>query len=444
MAHTIHITPNETAASAVASKVAVTRSVFDRMLPELQARAICVAGMSDLDAVQRVRDAIAEVPRGGSWNDAKGKIAGEISPYLVTADEPDQRAAQEQAADSRAELLLRTHGFQAFAAARYRDQFAPGNASAYLKYVTEEDSRVRPEHAALDGLILPKDDPFWLTHYPPWDWGCRCMAIEMEDGEVETIARQEKAEDVPEDERSVLSPAMRATLNKSGRLARSGVSYDVAPRQGADAYSWKPGTLDLPLDKIMSSYDAETARTFSSAMQQARVADLDSTGVRQTVWDFLYSSVRRDDAKDCLAFGARTGREMVSARNYDTAAPVASIEGEKSKVVIRDVLATARNDGQRLTLEHNHPGGDPTPSPADTAVLLAYSDVVVSVGTITPSGGRVITHGESLSDNARKIVAARILTMCNPDGSLAVSKQEWYDCLERLASYGVLRYGTEP
>lgn len=43
-----------------------------------------------------------------------------------------------------------------------------------LKLVSVNDGRVRPEHKALDGTIRPFNDPFWNTHTPPLDWGCRC------------------------------------------------------------------------------------------------------------------------------------------------------------------------------------------------------------------------------------------------------------------------------
>jgi len=32
----------------------------------------------------------------------------------------------------------------------------------------------RPQHLEWDGLILPADDPWWDTHYPPNGWGCKC------------------------------------------------------------------------------------------------------------------------------------------------------------------------------------------------------------------------------------------------------------------------------
>ncbi|MDE5575493.1 MAG: phage head morphogenesis protein [Bacteroidales bacterium] len=44
----------------------------------------------------------------------------------------------------------------------------------YLEYVTARDERVREEHRALDGTILPIDDPFWTQYYPPNGWRCRC------------------------------------------------------------------------------------------------------------------------------------------------------------------------------------------------------------------------------------------------------------------------------
>jgi len=48
-----------------------------------------------------------------------------------------------------------------------------------LKYVTVGDTRVRLEHQLLDGIIRPKDDSFWGTHYPPLAWNCRCTALEL-------------------------------------------------------------------------------------------------------------------------------------------------------------------------------------------------------------------------------------------------------------------------
>lgn len=52
-----------------------------------------------------------------------------------------------------------------------------------LKYVTAGDSRVRPEHAAWDGIVKPVNDPFWDDHNPPNGYRCRCVTIQLEEGE---------------------------------------------------------------------------------------------------------------------------------------------------------------------------------------------------------------------------------------------------------------------
>lgn len=48
-----------------------------------------------------------------------------------------------------------------------------------LQYRTAGDDRVRDEHAALDGITLPLDDPFWSMFLPPNGWNCRCTAVRV-------------------------------------------------------------------------------------------------------------------------------------------------------------------------------------------------------------------------------------------------------------------------
>jgi hypothetical protein len=42
-------------------------------------------------------------------------------------------------------------------------------------YDAVNDSRTRPSHLALDGVIRPVGDPFWNTHSPPLGHRCRCV-----------------------------------------------------------------------------------------------------------------------------------------------------------------------------------------------------------------------------------------------------------------------------
>lgn len=47
-------------------------------------------------------------------------------------------------------------------------------ALPYLVYQLGPSERHRPAHEAKAGLVLPVDDPFWRTWYPPNGWGCKC------------------------------------------------------------------------------------------------------------------------------------------------------------------------------------------------------------------------------------------------------------------------------
>jgi len=41
----------------------------------------------------------------------------------------------------------------------------------------------RPEHIAFVGTILPIDNPFWATHFPPNGWGCKCSVRQISERE---------------------------------------------------------------------------------------------------------------------------------------------------------------------------------------------------------------------------------------------------------------------
>lgn len=77
------------------------------------------------------------------------------------------------------EAIYRTQTQLAFSAGQRAQEQDPAIQEILwgYEYATVGDDRVRPEHAALDGVRLPKDDPFWIKNMPPNGWGCRCQAI---------------------------------------------------------------------------------------------------------------------------------------------------------------------------------------------------------------------------------------------------------------------------
>lgn len=59
------------------------------------------------------------------------------------------------------------------------EEFAEDGDRYNLQYRTQKDDKVRPEHAALDGVTLPPSDSFWEEFYPPNGWNCRCTVVQV-------------------------------------------------------------------------------------------------------------------------------------------------------------------------------------------------------------------------------------------------------------------------
>jgi SPP1 gp7 family putative phage head morphogenesis protein len=79
----------------------------------------------------------------------------------------------------RTRVIFSTNLRTAYAAGRVEQQEALKARRPYLRYSAILDDRVRPQHAAWHGTILPLDHPWWQTHYPPNGWNCRCKAIQL-------------------------------------------------------------------------------------------------------------------------------------------------------------------------------------------------------------------------------------------------------------------------
>jgi SPP1 gp7 family putative phage head morphogenesis protein len=90
---------------------------------------------------------------------------------------------------NRAQLAFRIMTAQAYAAGRWRQIQRLKAVRPYLRYVHVDPALTqrwsREEHAAWHGLVLPVDDPWWLTHYPPNGWNCRCYVQSLSPRDME-------------------------------------------------------------------------------------------------------------------------------------------------------------------------------------------------------------------------------------------------------------------
>jgi SPP1 gp7 family putative phage head morphogenesis protein len=257
--------PQKEAAAMIRGKKPVIREVFKELLPELRSRAFTVSGVEAANVLQRTRDAVAGLAEGTAWAEAKQQIVDELDPYLGDA------------AENRADLLLRTHGFQAFQASNWRVA-QEDDDTTHLQYLATEDDRVRDTHLALNGIVLPKIDPFWLDHYPPWEWGCRCRVRPMNPDLVDLEKEADKDRN-PEDRNVLVGPVRKQLEN--GTLLRNGQRFDVSPPEGEDAFRWHPDNLRLPIEQLKQRYDPPVWAAFE---KWARNYFLESG---ETVWKWL-------------------------------------------------------------------------------------------------------------------------------------------------------------
>ena len=240
------------------------------MLPELRARAFTVSGIEGANVMQRVQDAIAGLPQGigpdgeaYTWETQKQLIVDELEPFLG-----------EEGAATRAQTLLRTSGFQAFTSATWQTAQADEDTT-HLQYMHGDQAKdPTPSHEALDGVVLPKDDPFWKTHTGPWGHlGCVCYVRPMN----EDLVQEERAKDAakiakgaPPENANVMEGAV-ATQLRNGTLMREGRRYDVSPPEGEGAFKWHPDDLRIPLGELKQRYDAPVWTAFELWARKTQV-----------------------------------------------------------------------------------------------------------------------------------------------------------------------------
>ena len=79
--------------------------------------------------------------------------------------------------DWRARVIYNTNMRASYAAGRYAQLTDPEllKARPYWKYIHNDTvAHPRPLHQSWSGTVLPHDDAFWSTHFPPNGFGCRC------------------------------------------------------------------------------------------------------------------------------------------------------------------------------------------------------------------------------------------------------------------------------
>lgn len=80
--------------------------------------------------------------------------------------------------DRRLKTIYDTNIWSAYSKGSY-DRAMESVFVKYFMYRIGYAQKHRAQHVAWDGLVLPKDDAFWDTHYPPNGYGCHCYVTTL-------------------------------------------------------------------------------------------------------------------------------------------------------------------------------------------------------------------------------------------------------------------------
>ena len=155
----------EEALSYLAAKVPMTKEEFYALEPRLRHRAFTVARLTELDAIERVRQKLVKALREGKTFQEFWEEAG--------ADELLQAAGFHRSNPWYWETVFRTNLQSAYNAGR-RLQMSRMPGVKYYEVVGIADSRQCPICRARNGVIRPANDPWWKVNYPPYHFNCRC------------------------------------------------------------------------------------------------------------------------------------------------------------------------------------------------------------------------------------------------------------------------------
>lgn len=159
----------ERAVEQLKNKLPISKEEFKLISDQMRHRAFTIARWNKLHLLDNMRDslvtALKEGQGFGQWKKGAKEIIGKSG--WTPANKQHLR------------LVFQNNMLSAYAAQRYQGQKAASKFRPYLQRKAVSDSRTRPTHAQMDGLVYPFDHDFWLIHYPPDDHGCRCYAISL-------------------------------------------------------------------------------------------------------------------------------------------------------------------------------------------------------------------------------------------------------------------------
>lgn len=133
--------------------------------------------------------------------------------------------------DWRSKVIFDTNVSMAYSAGRWEQIQSVKDQRPYLLYRhLDGQAHPRPEHEDWDGTVLPVDDPWWQTHFPPNGWYCHCWveSLSADDLERQGLTVSDQAPDS-----SLVDRTINTADGKKTVRVPKGIDPGFAYRPGA-------------------------------------------------------------------------------------------------------------------------------------------------------------------------------------------------------------------
>lgn len=165
--------------AARARNVVLPSTYYGDLQGLARSTAFSVAGLSKLAQIQQVLDSLAQAVESGKTFDGWRK-------ELLKSPEALKLPRH------RLDNIFRTNVQSAYARGRWEKTQRNKASRPYMLYSAINDSRTRPHHAAMDGMVAAVDDPIWDSWYPPAGYQCRCSTISLNERQAERYRRRDE------------------------------------------------------------------------------------------------------------------------------------------------------------------------------------------------------------------------------------------------------------
>lgn len=243
----------------------------------------------------------------------------------------------------RTRVILDTNLRTSYMAGRYQQMRDPDVLAARPNWMYKHGDSVnpRPEHLAWDGLVLPADDPWWDSHYPPNDWGCTCKVQSLSNRNLERMGKTVAAK--PPDDGTYSWTDKRTGIEYSDIPKGIGPGWAYPPgqqyhyREAGKNFSEKLEQLDPDIGAAMMAENAERALPAVTLDFHTWIDDIAAGTAGETGSHRVVGAMGPDLVDALGARGLDLATAAIAIRDVDVAALVRG-KGSRGKTPATDTL----------------------------------------------------------------------------------------------------------